>query len=43
MPARHLGWGEVKEIADIFNVTNFEGGRHEKRVNKNWYYKTMKK
>ena len=34
MPARHLGWGEVKEIVDIFLATNFEGGRHEKRVNK---------
>ena len=34
MPARHLEWNEVKEIVDIFLNTNFEGGRHEKRVNK---------
>ncbi len=34
MPARHLSWQEVKEIVDTFLSTNFEGGRHEKRVNK---------
>ena len=34
MPARHLQWNEVKEIVDVFLVTNFEGGRHERRVNK---------
>tara|TARA_B100001142_G_scaffold320241_1_gene364952 strand:- start:651 stop:1106 length:456 start_codon:yes stop_codon:yes gene_type:complete len=34
MPARHLEWNEVKDIVDIFLNTNFEGGRHEKRVNK---------
>ncbi|MAX05857.1 MAG: ribose 5-phosphate isomerase B [Flavobacteriales bacterium] len=34
MPARHLEWNEVKEIVDVFLNTNFEGGRHEKRVNK---------
>ena len=34
MPARHLDWQEVKKIVNIFLYTNFEGGRHEKRVNK---------
>tara|TARA_B100000902_G_scaffold99702_1_gene102126 strand:+ start:15130 stop:15570 length:441 start_codon:yes stop_codon:yes gene_type:complete len=34
MPARHLSWEEVKNIVDVFLSTDFEGGRHEKRVNK---------
>ena len=34
MPARHLEWVEVKKIVDIFLSTNFEGGRHERRVKK---------
>ena len=34
MPARHLSWKEIKEIVEIFLKTKFEGGRHEKRVNK---------
>ena len=34
MPARHLRWEEIKEIVDIFLKTEFEGGRHERRVNK---------
>ncbi len=34
MPARHLNWQEIKDIVDVFLCTNFEGGRHEKRVNK---------
>ena len=34
MPARHLSWGEIKEIVNIFLSTDFEGGRHERRVNK---------
>jgi len=34
MPARHLSWLEVKEITDIFLITEFEGGRHNRRVNK---------
>jgi len=34
MPARHLEWNEVKEIVDVFLNSTFEGGRHEKRVNK---------
>ena len=34
MPARHLSWEEVKEIVDVFLSTEFEGGRHERRVNK---------
>jgi len=34
MPARHLSWEEVKKIVEIFLSTDFEGGRHERRVNK---------
>ena len=34
MPARHLDWNEVKDIIDIFLNTNFEGGRHKRRVDK---------
>ena len=34
MPARHLEWEEIKSIVDIFLDTNFEGGRHKKRVEK---------
>ena len=34
MPARVLKWEEVKKIVDIFLKTDFEGGRHEKRVEK---------
>ena len=34
MPARHLSWQEVKDIVDTFLSTEFEGGRHERRVNK---------
>ena len=34
MPARHLHWNEVKEIIDAFLSSEFEGGRHQRRVNK---------
>jgi len=34
MPARHLNWNEVKKIVDVFLITKFEGGRHERRVKK---------
>jgi ribose 5-phosphate isomerase B len=34
MPARHLGWEEVEKIVERFLNTEFEGGRHETRVNK---------
>ena len=34
MPARHLTWKEVKDIVEVFLFTDFEGGRHERRVNK---------
>ena len=34
MPARHLEWSEIVEIVEVFLSTNFEGGRHERRVNK---------
>ena len=34
MPARHLEWEEVVGIVDTFLSTEFEGGRHERRVEK---------
>ena len=34
MPARHLSWQEVKDIVYVFLSTEFEKGRHERRVNK---------
>jgi ribose 5-phosphate isomerase B len=34
MPARHLNWEEVTSIVETFISTEFEGGRHERRVNK---------
>ena len=34
MPARYLDWDEVEKIVDVFLSTQFEGGRHEIRVNK---------
>jgi ribose 5-phosphate isomerase B len=34
MPARHLEWQEVEKIVDTFLSTQFEGGRHQKRVSK---------
>ena len=34
MPARHLEWEEVEKIVNTFLATEFEGGRHERRVNK---------
>jgi len=34
MPARHLEWQEVEKIVDTFLNTKFEGGRHERRVEK---------
>ena len=34
MPARHLSWDEIKKIVDIFLITDFEGGRHVRRVKK---------
>jgi ribose 5-phosphate isomerase B len=34
MPARYLNWKEVTNIVDTFLDTKFEGGRHERRINK---------
>ena len=34
MPARHLKWEEIEKIVETFLNTDFEGGRHETRVNK---------
>ena len=34
MPARHLKWEEVKKIVTVFLETKFEGGRHQKRIDK---------
>ena len=34
MPARHLKWEEIEIIVETFLNTDFEGGRHQNRVNK---------
>ena len=34
LPARFLTTEEAIEIVDVFLTTDFEGGRHERRVNK---------
>ena len=34
MPARYLNWEEIKKIIETFINTNFEGGRHARRVKK---------
>ncbi|MDC0201614.1 ribose 5-phosphate isomerase B [Flavobacteriales bacterium] len=34
MAARHLEWEEVEKIVDTFLSTQFEGGRHQRRVEK---------
>jgi len=34
LPARFISLDEAKQFADAFIETAFEGGRHEKRVNK---------
>lgn len=34
MPARFLSPEQVKEIVDVFLTTKFEGGRHQRRIDK---------
>ncbi|WP_152735516.1 ribose 5-phosphate isomerase B [Marinifilum sp. N1E240] len=34
IPARFISYDEAEEIADIFLKTEFEGGRHQKRIDK---------
>ena len=34
MPARFITYEQAQEITNIFLTTEFEGGRHQKRVNK---------
>jgi ribose 5-phosphate isomerase B len=34
LPARFITFDEAKEMVDIFLTTDFEGGRHQTRVNK---------
>lgn len=34
MPARFISYEHAQEITNIFLTTEFEGGRHQKRVNK---------
>ncbi len=34
LPARFISEGEVLELVDIFFATDFEGGRHERRIEK---------
>ncbi len=38
MPARFISYKEAEEIVAVFIKTEFEGGRHERRVNKIAYY-----
>jgi ribose 5-phosphate isomerase B len=34
IPARFISFEEVKEIAKVFLSTEFEGGRHQNRIDK---------
>ncbi len=34
LPARFISWEEAKEIVDLFLNTDFEGGRHQRRIEK---------
>ena len=34
LPARFISLGQAKEIIDIFLSTDFEGGRHQRRIEK---------
>ena len=34
LPARYISESEAKEMVDVFLSATFEGGRHQKRVNK---------
>jgi ribose 5-phosphate isomerase B len=34
IPARFVSLEEAKKIIDLFLMTDFEGGRHERRVRK---------
>ena len=34
MPARFISYEEAQEIVEVFLEIKFEGGRHERRVNK---------
>ena len=34
IPARFISFEEVEKIAELFLTTDFEGGRHQKRVDK---------
>jgi ribose 5-phosphate isomerase B len=34
MPARFISYEQSQEITNVFLTTEFEGGRHQKRVNK---------
>jgi ribose 5-phosphate isomerase B len=34
LPARYIEYGEAEKITDRFLTTEFEGGRHERRVSK---------
>lgn len=34
LPSRYIEWAKAREILDAFLETTFEGGRHERRINK---------
>ena len=34
MPGRFISWGEAEKILEVFFATEFEGGRHQRRIDK---------
>ena len=34
MPGRFISWDEAKKILEVFFATEFEGGRHQRRIDK---------
>ncbi|HQG68763.1 MAG TPA: RpiB/LacA/LacB family sugar-phosphate isomerase, partial [Paludibacteraceae bacterium] len=34
LPARFINENEAKQIVDVFFETDFEGGRHQRRIDK---------
>ena len=34
MPGRFISWAEAEQILDVFFATDFEGGRHQRRIDK---------
>ena len=34
MPGRFISWDEAKKVLEVFFATEFEGGRHQRRIDK---------